>query len=200
MTKNILLLILFISVLGCGQDKQPLLGETAFQKKQNAEFKDAVKSPLTKKDRKNFRGLDFFKIDSSYVVTADFKSTPNETPFEMPTTTDRKPLYVKYGELTFSLKGEACKLNVYQDLELVKTEGFEDYLFLPFIDETNGETTYGGGRYLDINEPKDAVLVLDFNKAYNPYCAYNPKYSCPIVPLENTLNVKVEAGVKAFEK
>jgi uncharacterized protein (DUF1684 family) len=200
MKKSLLALVFLISIFGCAQDKQPLLGDTAYQKEQNAEFKDAAKSPLTDKDRKTFKGLDFFKFDSTYVVSANFKRTLNETPFEMPTTTDRKPMYVKYGELSFVLKGEDCKLNIYQNLELITKEGFENYLFLPFIDETNGEESYGGGRYLDSSLPEGETMVLNFNEAYNPYCAYSPRYSCPIVPLENTLDVRVEAGVKVYKK
>lgn len=200
MKKHILLLVLLVSVLSCAQNKQPLLGDTPYQKEQNAKFKEALKSPLTEKDRKTFRALDFFKFDSTYVVNANFKRTLNETPFEMPTTTDRKPMYVKYGELSFALKGVACKLNIYQNIELVKREGYEDHLFLPFIDETNGEDSYGGGRYLDTSLPEGDTMVLNFNEAYNPYCAYSPRYSCPVVPLENALDVRVEAGVKAYGK
>lgn len=200
MKKHILLLVLLVSVLSCAQNKQPLLGDTPYQKEQNAKFKEALKSPLTEKDRKTFRALDFFKFDSTYVVNANFKRTLNETPFEMPTTTDRKPMYVKYGELSFALKGVACKLNIYQNIELVKREGYEDHLFLPFIDETNGEDSYGGGRYLDTSLPEGNTMVLNFNEAYNPYCAYSPRYSCPVVPLENSLDVRVEAGVKAYGK
>nr|WP_241678390.1 DUF1684 domain-containing protein [Algibacter amylolyticus] len=175
-------------------------GETEFQKELNAEYKDASKSPLKDKDRKNFKGLDFFKFDSTYVVTANFKRTPNEKTFKMKTTTDHRPIYVKYGELSFSLKGEAFKLNIYQNQGLIETEGFEDYLFLPFLDETNGLESYGGGRYLDARIPKGNTMQIDFNKAYNPYCAYNDKYSCPIVPRKNYLKTRVEAGVKAFNK
>ncbi|MDG1714181.1 DUF1684 domain-containing protein [Lacinutrix sp.] len=200
MRKIMLLSFLFTMILGCAQDKKPLLGDTAYQKEQNAKFKDAATSPLTEKDRKTFSALEFFKFDSTYVVTANFKRTPNEAPFEMPTTTERKPMYVKYGELTFVLKNKACKLNIYQDIELVKKEGFKDHLFLPFIDETNGEDSYGGGRYLDTSLPEGSTMVLNFNEAYNPYCAYNPRYSCPVVPLENSLDLRIEAGVKMFTK
>jgi uncharacterized protein (DUF1684 family) len=102
--------------------------------------------------------------------------------------------------VTFNLKGNAYRLNVYQNQDLMKKEGFEDYLFLPFLDDTNGEESYGGGRYIDLGIPEGDEVVIDFNKAYNPYCAYNEKYSCPIVPRENYLDLKVEAGVKAFQK
>jgi uncharacterized protein (DUF1684 family) len=77
---------------------------------------------------------------------------------------------------------------------------YRDYLFLPFIDQTNGEETYGGGRYVDLRIPEGDTLIIDFNKAYNPYCAYNKKYSCPLVPAVNELKTSVTAGVKAFRK
>ena len=191
---------MFLTVLSCSQGKEPIPGETVFQIKMNAEFKDASKSPLKDKDRKDFKSLDFFKVDSTYVVTAKFERTPYETPFEMKTTTERLPVYVKYGIITFKLKGNDYRLNVYQNQDLMKKEGYDDYLFLPFLDDTNSEETYGGGRYIDLTAPEADELVIDFNKAYNPYCAYNEKYSCPIVPRDNYLDLKVEAGVKNFQK
>lgn len=198
--KYILHFFLFISIISCAQDKQPLLGDTEFQIKMNADFKDATKSPLKDKDRKEFKGLDFFNFDSTYVVTATLKRTPDEKPFQMKTTTDRLPVYVKYGVVSFELKGKTYELNIYQNLDLMNEVGYEDYLFLPFLDLTNGESTYGGGRYVECRIPSDNEVVIDFNTAYNPYCAYNEKYSCPIVPRENYLETKVEAGVKAFTK
>jgi len=83
-------------------------------------------------------------------------------------------------------------------LDLIKKDGFEDYLFLPFSDTTNGNETYIGGRYIDCRIQKDLEWTIDFNKAYNPYCAYNYKYSCPIVPMENDLPIAIIAGVKKF--
>lgn len=198
--KNLLFLLLFAFTLSCAQGKEPILGETEFQREMNAEYKDASTSPLKDKDRKDFKGLEFFKVDSAYVVSAKFERTPEETPFEMKTTTDRLPVYVKYGIVTFNLKGNEYHLNIYQNQDLKKKDGYEDYLFLPFLDDTNGEESYGGGRYIDLRFPEGDELTIDFNKAYNPYCAYNEKYSCPIVPRENYLETKVEAGVKVFHK
>lgn len=191
-------LLLLICLASCAQDKEPILGKTEFQREMNAEFKDATTSPLTKKDLKHFKGLEFFPVDSTYVVEANFKRTPDEKPFKMKTTTDRLPVYVKYGEATFTLKGETYKLNIYQNQELITKEGYEDYLFLPFLDFTNGDTSYGGGRYVDARLPKSDTIIIDFNKAYNPYCAYSDRYSCPLVPRVNYLKTKIEAGVKAF--
>lgn len=195
-----LMIFALVFFTSCAQKKQKTLGETEFQREMNSEYKDASTSPLKEKDLKTFKGLDFFKFDSAYVVTATFTKAVDEQPFQMKTTTDRLPVYVKYGEISFNLKGEVFKLNVYQNQDLITKEGYEDYLFLPFLDDTNGDESYGGGRYIDMRIPEGDTIVVDFNKAYNPYCAYNEKYSCPIVPRENYLDVEVRAGVKVFKK
>jgi len=170
-----------------------------FQKKLNKEFKDPENSPLPDRYRKNFEGLDFFAPDTNYVVNAKLIRTPEALPFLMPTTTDRKSKEVVYGIAHFMLNGEKRKLEIYQNQELMLQEEYRDYLFLPFTDQTNGEETYGGGRYIDLTIPKGDSIQIDFNKAYNPYCAYNKKFSCPIVPGVNALNTKVIAGVRAFQ-
>lgn len=171
-----------------------------FQKEINKEFADPNSSPLKKKDLASFKKLDFFPIDTSFSVIAEFRRTPNEQPFLMPTTTERMSQEVLFGVVSFELNGQEFELNVYQNLQLRETEEFRDYLFLPFSDLTNGQETYGGGRYLDLTIPQGDSIVLNFNKAYNPYCAYNEKYSCPIVPKENNLDYAIKAGVKKFDK
>ena len=170
----------------------------AYQDTMNAEFADPTKSPLSEDDLIHFKKLDFFPIDTNFKITAGFKQSIGEFPFPMKTTTSRKPMYVKFGEVTFQIKGVTYKLNVYQNLDLIKKEGYKDYLFLPFTDKSNGFETYGGGRYIDLKIPENDTIVIDFNKCYNPYCAYNHKYSCPIPPEENNLNVEVKAGVKKY--
>ena len=197
--KTIYLFLLSTFLLvGCNHPKERLQGDTKFQQELNSEFKDASKSPLKKNDRKEFKGLDFFKVDSAFVVQATLSRATDEKPFKMKTTTDRLPEYIKYGEITFDLKGESFKLSIYQNKDLMKDDGFEDYLFLPFLDDTNGDESYGGGRYIDLRIPNGDIMTVDFNTAYNPYCAYNEEYSCPIVPRENYVDVEVRAGVKVF--
>ncbi len=196
----LILLIVAFTTFSCAQEKRPLLGETEFQKEINAEYKDASKSPLKAKDRKNFQGLDFFEFDSTYVVIAKLVLTPDSKWFKMKTTTSRVSMERVYGVISFQINKNKYSLNVYQGQDLMKEAGYENYLFLPFLDNTNGETSYGGGRYIDLRIPKSTDLVIDFNKAYNPYCAYNDKYSCPIVPRGNRIDEKIEAGVKAFKK
>lgn len=206
-------LIVIVMSLGCKekryhdeQNQNPLqTGSEAladiikFQKKMNGEFRDPETSPLPDRYRKDFDGLDFFDPDTTFRIMAKFKRTPEALPFLMPTTTGRQSEEVVYGVLEFRLNGRSHKLEVYQNQELKEQEQYRDYLFLPFADLTNGEETYGGGRYLDLSIPVGDSILIDFNKAYNPYCAYNPKYSCPLVPKQNRLDVAIKAGVKTFE-
>ena len=173
-----------------------------FQYELNREFADATKSPLTEEDVKTFKALEFFEIDENYNIEADFELTPNTPVFEMPTTTERLPLYRKFGIARFTLNGKKMELSIYQNQQLMSDWEYKDYLFLPFNDATNGTTTYGGGRFIDLEIPSEGSkkIRIDFNKAYNPYCAYNHKYSCPIPPSENNLTIEIPVGVKAFKK
>ncbi len=171
-----------------------------FQKELNEEYADPEKSPLKEEDRKKFESLDFFEIDPQFRVRADFIRTPDEEPFPMETTQERTPIYVKYGEIHFTLREEQFKLNVYQNPKMAMMEQYKNFLFLPFTDLTNGDTTYGGGRYIELSIPKGKKIIVDFNKAYNPYCAYNEKYACPIPPRENALDTEITAGVKTWKK
>lgn len=203
MKKITLIFSLFLIISCNSQDKRPLVGETEYQQKLNASYKDATKSPLKKKDLKKFKGLDFFPVDSSFIVTAKLTKTENAPTFKMATTTDRKPLYKEYGILNFTLKGKDLKLTIYQSQDDLRDEKYKDYLFLPFTDDTSGEESYGGGRYMDVmisDEKPDGTIVLNFNNTYNPYCAYNDRYSCPLTPRKNHLDIEVKAGIKVFKK
>lgn len=202
--KKLLLIFSALLVFACNsQDKRPLPGETDYQRNLNSQYKDASKSPLKKKDLKGFRGLDFYPVDSSYVVTAKLERTPNEKAFKLPRTGGDKADYRQYGILTFTLQGQELKLHLYQSLEEMRNPKYRDYLFLPFTDDTSGDGSYGGGRYMDVFESKiaaDDTVILNFNNTYNPYCAYNDKYTCPIVPRKNHLDIAIKAGVKDFKK
>ncbi|WP_111683733.1 DUF1684 domain-containing protein [Winogradskyella tangerina] len=191
--------LFLLCVLSCSK-KEKLLGDTAWQKQMNIMFKDASKSPLKKKDLKSFKTLDFFPFDSTYVVKANLKETPDSEWFNMKTTTGDFNVERIYGVVSFELNGETFQLNVYQNKEEIQSEGSRDALFLPFLDDSNGNSTYAGGRYIDLRIPDGNTITIDFNTAYNPYCAYNDKYSCPIVPRSNYIATKVEAGIKDFKK
>ncbi|MEQ8240209.1 MAG: DUF1684 domain-containing protein [Cyclobacteriaceae bacterium] len=171
----------------------------SWQDELNESFRDKEASPLEKKDLKKFKGLPFFDIDSSFCIVASFQRTPNTLPFTMPTTTERLPVYVQYGIASFTLKGQNFTMPIFQNQSLVLTEEYEEYLFFPFTDLSNGFESYGGGRYIDLCVPQSDKIKIDFNKAYNPYCAYNAKYSCPIPPQSNDMNIEINAGVKAWK-
>lgn len=193
--KNI---ILFLFCFTSTYAQKDVAAAEKFQSELNKSYADSLKSPLMKDDLKQFKGLDFYPIDEKYIVEAIFIRTKREKSFKMKTTTSRTPMYKKYGELHFSIDGKELKLNVYQNVDLKKKPGYEDYLFLPFSDLTCGKDSYIGGRYIDMRIPKSEKVIVDFNQAYNPYCAYNYEYSCPIVPLENDLDIEINAGVKKF--
>ena len=156
-------------------------------------------SPLTKKDIKH---LDFYAIDSTYAVTGMITLTPDAIPFDMATSLGIIKRYVQYGTITFQLHDSTFTLSIYQSMKLREQEEYKDYLFVPFNDNTNYTETYGGGRYMDfrMGEIVEGKLLVDFNKAYNPYCAYSGGYACPVPPAENKLNTNIKAGEKQYKK
>jgi hypothetical protein len=195
--KTILILFLGFTTIVVGAQDLPYVEKMKlFQEELNKEFKNPDKSPLTRREQKRFKGHDFFPINKSFRVEAKFIRAQDQVPFKMKTTTDRVPIYEKYGEAIFEIEDKKYKLNIYQNHRLRKMEKYKNHLFLPFTDLTNGEETYGGGRYIDLSIPDSDTIIIDFNKAYNPYCAYSSTSSCPIPPRENDLDLKVEAGVK----
>ena len=197
-----LAIILCCFLMSCNsQEKRAPQGKTEFQREMNASFKDASTSPLTKKGLKNFKGLAFFAVDNKYIVKAKLIKTPDAPVFKFPTTTDRVVVYKKYGEVLFTIDNKNLKLAVYKDEQVIK--GYENHLFLPFLDNTNGKTSYAGGRFVDVfttDEQPDGTILIDFNKAYNPYCAYSNRYSCPITPRSNYIDVAIKAGVMKYIK
>jgi uncharacterized protein (DUF1684 family) len=162
---------------------------------QMGELTDSSKHILDQNEIDHFEGLAYFKVDTNYRITARFTKDIGKK-FEMPTSTDRKPIYRQYGYVDFELNGSTNRLIVYQNMGLRKQKEYKTYLFMPFRDATNGKETYGGGRYLDLEIPSGKAIILDFNRVYNPYCVYSHRYSCPIPPAENTLTIEIRAGEK----
>jgi TonB family protein len=195
----------FIFLLCCGSlhasaqtdSLQAVAQIIAFQQNLNEEYRDRTKSPLNAWDLDKFEGHDFFPIDLNYRVEAKLTVTEGTPFFAMRTTTDRVATERVYGHVSFTLAGKGFRLPVYQSRDLIQNPEYADYLFFPFADETNGLQTYNGGRYIDLRIPKGTDrLVIDFNMAYNPYCAYSARYSCPLVPAENQMDIEIHAGVR----
>ncbi len=167
-----------------------------YQKELNESYLNPETTPLKEDELKDFKGLSFYPYNEKFVVKATLEKLENQPVFKMPTSGTNKPDYKRYGILHFTIDNKKFQLEVYQNLDLIKMKDYKKHLFLPFIDETSGNETYGAGRYLDIEIPDGSEIVLDFNKAYHPYCAYTIGYSCPITPDVNFLKTEILAGVK----
>lgn len=144
-------------------------------------------SPLAQEERNRFRGLTYYPVDPGleFIVTPDPYDEP-ET-IAMPTSDGRIRPYERWAQIQFEVSGQPFTLTVYRDEE-------SGHLFLPFLDKTSGDETYGAGRYLELPVLEDGDLLLDFNYAYHPFCAYSPRYSCPLPPEENRLPIAIRAG------
>ncbi len=198
--KRISLTIFLFILVSCSKSIYQHFDEksvSTFQQELNAEYHNPKESPLRVENFQKFKEHPFFPVNPHFAVTAKLIKTENAQPFEIPTSSGKTKKYREYGKLYFKFNGKKYTLTVYQSLALIEKPEYKDYLFLPFKDLTSGKETYGGGRYLDLRIPENDEIYLDFNKAYHPYCAYNAfDYNCPVVPKENWLNIRIEAGVK----
>lgn len=196
--KNILsILLLCAASAGNAQSYNDSIAQ--FRQHYKEDFLTDGHSPLKAADTGYLR---FYVPDASYKIVAKFMATPDAKPFEIATHSGKTKTYRKYGELSFRIHDTDTKLAVYQSITLMKDPKYKDYLFIPFNDMSNYITTYAGGRYIDLvtGDIKSGTVVLDFNKCYNPYCAFAGGYSCPIPPDENKLKVFIAAGEKVFGK
>ena len=173
-------------------------------------YKDSIETYFKKyvKEHEVVTGKDkelmsFFPVNEKYRMTCRFERTLNSPWFRMESSGPIKKNYRVYGVIHFAINDTSVTLNIYQSQDLMTTKQYKDHLFIPFTDATSGEETYESGRYIDL-EIKDIInenVLIDFNKAYNPYCAYvSGKFNCPIPPVENRLIVAIRAGEKAFRK
>lgn len=156
------------------------------------------RGPLTVQDTSL---VDYFPIQSEWVKVAHFTATPEERMFDLPTYSGITRPYLKYGYLEFKHGERSYRLYVYRNLQLAQKPEYRDYLFLPLTDATTGESTYGGGRYMDLRMGdirEDKTVIIDFNKLYNPWCAYSDGFNCPIPPQENSLDLAITAGERNY--
>lgn len=185
-------------------NSQTFYGSTdikAFREGRDKEFRNKKESPLKEEDFATFTGLNYYPVDAKFRIKAIFTKTPSEKYFQMPTSSGITKKFVKFGILKFKIDGVEQTLSVYQmDKDvLAKFPEYADLLFVPFRDATNKAETYGGGRYIDIKRPMGKTMILDFNAAYNPNCAYgSDRYNCPIPPRENTVAAAISAGEKRY--
>ncbi|MGA2515319.1 MAG: DUF1684 domain-containing protein [Thermodesulfobacteriota bacterium] len=168
-----------------------------WRKERDAFFRDHQRSPLLPHDKRNFKGLKYYPFNPGYIFSGKierFVFNINNPKYYATFLTNKgtNKRYLSYGKFHFTLDGKQYAIEIYKSI-------LSDYLFVPFKDKTNGEETYEGGRYLDAEVLTDYKMVLDFNMAYNPSCAYNEKFVCVLPPRENMLNIEIRTGEKNFK-
>jgi len=170
----------------------------AYREKHLDELMSDARKPITEEEKKHIK---YFKYNKSWKVKAIYTPLEKEPVFQMPTYSGITRDYRKFATATFLHHQKKITVVLYQNMMLIRQPQFKDYLFLPFKDNTNGKETYGGGRYMDvrISTVSNGSIILNFNKAYNPYCAYNEGFNCPIPPSENHLNLSIKAGERNFK-
>jgi uncharacterized protein (DUF1684 family) len=168
------------------------LSELSHLRRQKDEFlASSPHSPLTVEQKIGFRGLEYFPENPGLVIEAELDAAVDADLVQLSTSTGALRAYHRAGRVRFEVEGTPAELTLFSE------EGQAE-LFLPFRDATSGEESYPGGRYLEVEAPRGGRVVIDFNHAYNPYCAYAEGWSCPLPPPENWMSAPIRAGEKKF--
>lgn len=163
-----------------------------FRRAKDSMFAHDADSPLPPEERTRFAGLSYYAFDASFRFEVDVEPAESAEDLTMSTSTGDEVVYRRFGAVHFTVDGQEARLTLFEDDD-------EGEIFIPFRDSTSGTETYGAGRYLEVSRPAARRVTLDFNYAYNPYCAYSEAYSCPLAPAENWLRVPIRAGEKRYE-
>ena len=187
------------------QDQENALLKRAIENQRQQKdlfFKTGQESPLSPEQKQSFGGLHYFPVDPAYQVKAELERSETPQQITMSVSQGNERPMLEWGTLHFTLSGTDLRLAAYKPGDILPDELQEAGLFVPFRDATSGKETYGAGRYLDIEDDpnEDGTYTLDFNLAYNPWCAYSDEYSCPLPPPRNWLKVPVNAGERTFEE
>lgn len=166
-----------------------------FRQEKETFMKRSGDSPLSLEQKKGFDGLNYYPPNPDYKVNARLTPFQNKTIVNIPTSDNRMKSYIKYAFAEFELNDTTQRVLL---LKAVDSDNPND-IFFAFSDATSGKETYGGGRYIDITSNSDRRVIIDFNKAYNPFCVFNENYSCPFPPKENQLTVAIKAGEKNYD-
>jgi uncharacterized protein len=190
--------IITITILASCSKNNPYsiyLGKYRAEKK--SEMLKDERFPL--KNEKDFAGIKYYKANDKYRVNCSFQKTEGAKPFDLPTYSGKTRPYIEYGRLSCPVEKHMVQLSIYRSIANLQI--YKNHLFLPFKDLTTDRETYGGGRYIDLqlDDIKDNAIEIDFNKCYNPWCAYSDGFNCPIPPKENQLNIAIKAGEKNYE-
>ena len=161
------------------------------RQQKDAFFEQSPHSPLTTEQKNSFKGLNYFPKNEALDLTLGVEEFDDPQSVQIQTNTGDVQTYDRYARFKFEVEGQAAELTIFRN---------QNGYFLPFVDSQAGDETYGAGRYLEPVELADGRFRIDFNQAYNPYCAYNPMWSCPLTPAENRLQVPIRAGEKVFDE
>ena len=162
----------------------------AFRAEKDEFFKVHPQSPLTREQKEGFKGLNYFPENDSLRLEVKLDEFPEKEMIQMQTSTGDVQSYTRFGKFNFEVDGQNADLTIYQN---------EHEYFLTFVDSQAGSETYPAGRYLEPEPLPGGRFLVDFNMAYNPYCAYNEMWSCPITPAENRVKAAIRAGEKLFQ-
>ncbi len=199
--KRALAVLCLVALQGCAPGTSPG-GATASaplileRREKDKVYKTASNSPLPESDKAKFGGLAYYPVDPRLGFHVKLNRYPRPEMVRIGTNTGEIRSGLRYGYFAFEIDGHPCRLQAYRMEDNPDMRG--PYLFVPFRDATSGTETYGAGRYIDLRENTSGMYDLDFNRAYNPSCAYNSTFSCPVPPAENTLPVAVRAGEKKY--
>ena len=202
MNKSLPILFLTTLLLSCSTQK--LITSKSYtteitnhRAEYQADFIADERAPLNQEDLKY---MHFYPANETYNCECDFQLTPESKPFELSTYSGMTKPFRQYGIATCNINKKETKVHLYASLRIQAMPGYKDHLFLPFKDLTNSEETYGGGRYIDMKtgDIQDGKVTIDFNKCYNPWCAYSDGYNCPIPPIENHFDIELKAGEKMW--
>ncbi len=202
-TNHILLIFVSVVVLAAviytltsAEDPETYIEKIEAERERQYKFiRFNIESPLSEEQKRDFKELTFYPIDPTYKVKARLISNEEKKVREVPLTDGSKERYIEHSFAEFELGGQTNRLLLLQAIDETDMRNF----FLAFADETSGRETYGGGRYINARQDGKTSITIDFNLAYNPYCAYNPDYACPIPPRENILKIPIEAGEKNYK-
>lgn len=170
-----------------------------YRKQIRENFKNDPRAPLNTNEELNL--LDYYPVDPKYKLNCDVHIPESTTLLSIPTYSGKEKFYQIYAQASCSFEKQVFNLNIYRSADGPQNPIYQYHLFLPFKDETNSAETFGGGRYIDlnVNQIKNGKVIIDFNKAYNPWCAYSDGYNCPIPPIENHLRIPIRAGEKNYK-
>ncbi|MEQ8924277.1 MAG: DUF1684 domain-containing protein [Fulvivirga sp.] len=189
---GLVVVVIMIYSFSGGQTTEEYIAEIEEEREEQDLFmRNSSESPFYN-NTESYKGLNHFPIDIKYKIKAKFTEPSSKKIRKLPTNDDLSREYLEYGYAEFTLFDKKQSLLILENVE-------DEKLFLAFGDETSTETTYGAGRYLDVTHGGGGSITLDFNLAYNPYCAYSDEFSCPLPPRENLLSVPIEAGEKTYQ-